>query len=61
MSTMTPSEFKDARLALKLSQSDWGSLLGISKRQVIHIEQGTRAITPTITKLVTAINQGFRP
>ena len=41
---MTDAEFKQARSDLSLTQSALAERLGISKRQVIRYEQGSRPI-----------------
>lgn len=55
---MTPTEFREARQSLGLSQSDLGALMGLTKRQVIRIEAGD--IRPLHALALMALIDGHR-
>lgn len=52
---MRPAEFRTARLKLGLTQSQAGEALGLSKRQVMRMENGHTPIRAAYAKLITII------
>jgi DNA-binding transcriptional regulator YiaG len=53
---MTPAEFKQARKALSLSQSEMAIALGLkTARAIRHYESGDRVISGPIEKLVNVL------
>lgn len=61
---MTPTEFRDIRLALGLSQTDWGLALGVSRLTIHRAEHG-KAGDPIenlmMARLAEAIAAGHWP
>lgn len=63
---MSPSELKEARLRLGLSVTQLADMLGVShqhaRRMTIAPDKGAhRPINPTVTRLLTAYLDGYRP
>ena len=58
---MTPLQFREARLAFGLTQSEWGLLLGIHRVQVAKIEGGKSGVTKTLALLVSAYKRHGLP
>lgn len=44
--TMTPDDFRAARMKLGLSQQQLGARMGVGKRTIYHWEFGSRRIPP---------------
>lgn len=57
---MKPSQFKDTRLSLGLTQSEWASWLGVGLVHVCRIETGKRKASVTLEKLAGAYASGWR-
>lgn len=51
---MTPLQFREARLAFGLTQSEWGLLLGVGREHVAKIEAGRAPVSKTLALLVDA-------
>jgi predicted transcriptional regulator len=58
---MTPADFRSIRRDLRLTQSEWGAWLGVTRVHVAKMEGGLATITPTIATLATAYASGWRP
>jgi transcriptional regulator with XRE-family HTH domain len=59
---MTPAEFKQARLTLGLTQSQAARVLGYgAASRISEVERGVRGITDTVSRLVQAYIDGYRP
>jgi len=58
---MTPTEFKQARQSLGLTQSRAAQWLGITLRNVQQWEAGERGVNPTAAILISAYLDGWRP
>ena len=63
---MTPEEFREARLRLGLSVAQLADMLGVShqhaRRMTIGPDKGAhRPINPTVTRLLQAYLEGYRP
>jgi DNA-binding transcriptional regulator YiaG len=49
---MTPSEFKESRKTLRLSQTTWAEALGIKREHVSKLERGQAPVSATLALLV---------
>ena len=58
---MTADQFKEARRALGLSQSQLGAVLDTAPRTVRKWETGERSPNPIAVQAITWFLQGFRP
>jgi predicted transcriptional regulator len=58
---MTPADFRTIRRDLRLTQTEWGAWLGVTRVHVAKMEGGLATITPTIVTLATAYASGWRP
>jgi predicted transcriptional regulator len=58
---MSPADFRAIRSDLRLTQSEWGVWLGVTRVHVAKLEAGRATITPTIATLATAYASGWRP
>ena len=59
---MTPTELREARQTLGLSQLQMANALGFNRAaSVSDMERGAKAITPTVALLVAAYLSGWRP
>ena len=59
---MTPAELKQARQTLGLDQVDAARLLGYgAQTRVSEIERGVRVPSDTVTRLLRAYLDGYRP
>lgn len=56
---MTPTEFKEARLDLGLSQAEMGAVLNVEDRTVRRWEANEIAIPATVGMLVTMIREAM--
>jgi predicted transcriptional regulator len=52
---MTPTELREARQTLGLSQTALGESLGIGKRQIIRIESGDTPLRPIYAREVARL------
>lgn len=63
--TMTPREFKQARLKLGLDRGQMGYMLGYTgahcNDSVFKMEKGTKPIHPNVVRLMRAYLAGYRP
>lgn len=59
---MTPSEFRDIRMALGLTQAALAERLGYNSYiTVLEIEKGRVGISKVLARLMTAYGEGYRP
>jgi transcriptional regulator with XRE-family HTH domain len=63
---MTPEEFRAARYALGLSVPQLAELIGLKPTQIYRLEMQpglatSRAVTPTLERLMQALLDGWRP
>lgn len=60
---MTPAEFRQARLALGLSQSQLARVLNVATRTVQRWEEedGTRPPNPIACRVLAWLDSGYRP
>jgi transcriptional regulator with XRE-family HTH domain len=58
---MTPADFLAARKSFRLTQPEWGVMLGLSKSQIFRIEQGRYQVEAGTRRLVEAYLAGYRP
>jgi DNA-binding transcriptional regulator YiaG len=58
---MTPTELKQARQSLGLTQLQLAEWMGVSDRTVKHWEAGSRNADATAVLLLTAYLDGYRP
>ena len=60
MNDMTPVQFRQIRLDLKLSQDELALLLGVARGTVTRYESGFRRISDTVAKLLERISERQR-
>jgi transcriptional regulator with XRE-family HTH domain len=59
---MTPQEFKEARKALGLTQSQMATVLGYgAQSRISDVERGVQPVTDTVSRLIHAYLNGYRP
>lgn len=59
---MTADEVRAARKALALNQKDFASLLGVNRAMTVsQWETGAKPVTETMSKLIQAYLDGWRP
>lgn len=62
---MSPADFKDARLRLKLTQVEFGLMLGYKgnrvQQMVMALESGLRNVREPQRRLIEAYVLGYRP
>lgn len=59
---MTPTELREARQALRLTQTQAARLLGYAaKQRISELESGTRHPSETVLRLLRAYLDGYRP
>ncbi|RYH04143.1 hypothetical protein EU805_01870 [Salipiger sp. IMCC34102] len=60
---MSPSEFKAARIALRLTQGDLATILGVDGRTVRRweAEDGSRPPNPIAARVLEWMKAGYRP
>lgn len=57
---MTPSEFKDIRKLLSLSQSELGEVINRDRRTIRRYEQGDWEVPPEIALAMEALESRYR-
>ena len=57
MRTWTKDEIISLRKALRLSQTSFGDLIGVTRQYVYYLERGVRTPSKTLAILLECINQ----
>lgn len=58
---MPPANIRDLRRRLKLTQAAFAHWLGVTREHVHRIETGKETPGVTLSRLLDAIQQGYRP